>query len=324
MTTQKDMQWARAQGVGTADTKNPDSPLRLPKSLEDVETSRRVAMAERMYYETLGIPVPGTPQKGETPSGPPAAPKEDLASTIVNTAFKTQQDMLQSENLARREADKAKDVATKQDWDQQAATLKEEREKLLKAPSATQDLLGLTTVLRDVFTVFRDFKAEMKLEMANQPPATAPPAIDGPTHVALKNIDITLEKMREDHDLRIQELQDNRQAREQKAAQEQVRWQQEFDLKRSDAIDGHRSRERSIAVLEDLGGAAKDGIFAKRGGGVAAEPEEPQPRRREMVPKKFRCGECGAEVEVDPPGTPVVTCACGQVYDLGPVESQEA
>lgn len=312
MTTQRDRDWLTAQGKGTADTKNPDSPLQVPKSLDDVVKARQVAMAEKMYYETLGMPVPGTPQKGEPQSGPPAAPKEDLAATIVNTAFKTQQDMLQSENQARRESDKAKDAATKQYWDQQAATLKEERERLLNAPSATQDLLGFTTVFRNVFTLFREFKAEMG---TNQPPATPPP-VDGPTQVALKNIDITIEKMREDHDLRMQELNDARAARERQAAREQHRWEQEFDLKRTEVIDSHRTRERSIGVLEDLGGALQDGVLArKRGGGAATKPDEESEQSRVRVPTRFRCS-CGNEIQVAAGTQEVICSSCGTVHDL--------
>ena len=322
MAMERDIEWVGRMGEKRMPNKDEGSGKEKDMADELQETFHK-GMKTRAMAAGLGfMPTPemagaqtGTGGKDESAS----KESQSFAASIITKSMElmdTQNKRL--ETSIEEERKKAKEAA---DAGQQAQEqMHKDRLEFFKILQGQLEGAKRTSdieVFKQVHEAFQAMQPDKK-EMG-------PAIVDG-------NLTLQLEQMRENHDLKIQELNDNRSERQRQWEMEMAKWKDESELRWAEYKDKRDMRDRASGGFMQMVAAIVDGIEkdqqAELGTVATATPTQeaaerppsklsqhqnpPQTQQSVTLP----CPSCDTPIEIHRGDTKVICSQCGSDHEV--------
>lgn len=284
---------------------------KVPFAQELLE-SQQEAIKTKATAQALGVDLGGDDKKGS---------EDNLATTIVTKAMESTEKsidrMTKNTEKLEGEVKTANQAVAEMQWQLLSETLKRIEETQKRADESAQKAAAAGAP-KDAFGYYHQVKEELQTLVKDIPQQQPQPQTGGmseSTQVRLKEIELEqmriLEEIRQENlranqefQLKLQEFQDNK------------------EIRRLEYDDKRRFREDGLHGVTDIVMAISNGISAERGAPADNIEEPARPSRvksdleGEEIIGSFECNECGKEVTITA-GETIATCpGCGSKYSV--------
>ncbi len=269
---------------------------------ERIKRAQADALEAKTYMDTLGIKPADMGEK--------AGQGESIQSQVVSTALNKMGDMVGEADKRLKETGEKLETARKESDDAKAMLMKEQMDGLKQVLGGLQASIKEIEVKNSPEAAIATF--EKWRNILNQFPKEKE-VVSAPPSAVSEQTTITLEKMRQEHELAIEKLRSDREQANNEFRLKMQQFEEERERRIAEYRDNLKFRDNAVNGFSDLAASIAAGIDRNRGVAPAAEEEIVQ-----AAVSGFNCQMCGSHIDI-PDGVDKVACPkkeCGAMYDV--------